>query len=261
MDIVYAMPGQQHRMFISIVHACPNACLFCVDFKSDSFYGFDLKNGRRPTAQEIVAAVEAYQFRHCISEVYYCGIGEPLLLYDTVVETVDEIRALFPSQTIIAINTSGTFYRWYPRVDFARKFDLIQVSLNAENEEKYNLICRPKVPGAYKVLTAFLHDLRDFLDHAGTACRVELTVVDPWEREHLPEEERTLSSIPRPDVDACRRIAAGFGWPLKVKTLIKDCEREEWRQFAQSIREPVDLHTIRASSRFPGSERNAPTRR
>ncbi len=44
MDIVYSMPEQQHRMFINIVHACPNACFFCVDFKGETFCGFDLQN-------------------------------------------------------------------------------------------------------------------------------------------------------------------------------------------------------------------------
>jgi TatD family-associated radical SAM protein len=236
MDVVYAMPGQPYRLFLNVVHACPNACLFCVDFKGDMFYGFDLKHGRWPTGQEIIAAVAAYPSRQSVREVYYCGIGEPLLLYNTVMETVDDIRALFPSHTTIAINTSGTFYLRHPRVDFARKFDLIQVSLNAENEEKYNLICRPKVKGAYKALMAFLYDLRDFIDQSGIACRVELSVVDPFDVEYLPAQERLVPNTPRPDLDACLLIADSFRWPLKVKKLIKDCEHEEWKEFAVSFR-------------------------
>ena len=227
MDVVYTMPGESHRMFINIVHACPNACFFCVDFKGETFYGFDLKNGRAPTTDEIVAAVRAYPDRPNVQEVYYCGIGEPLLLYDRVVESVPRVRALFQPGTILAINTSGTFYVRHRRVDFAGLFDLIQVSLNAENEEKYNRICRPKVHGAYQAMMAFLLDLRNFLDRTGSTCRVELTVVDAYEVEYLPERERALPGVPRPDVDACREIAATFGWPLKVKRLIRDCERAE----------------------------------
>lgn len=37
------MPGQPYRMFVNVVHACPNACFSCVDFKGDTFYGFDRK--------------------------------------------------------------------------------------------------------------------------------------------------------------------------------------------------------------------------
>lgn len=170
MDVVYAMPGQPHRMFINIVHACPNACLFCVDFKGETFYGFDLKTGTAPTTAEIVSAVRACPDRSRVREVYYCGIGEPLLLYDRVVESAPRIRELLEPTAILAINTSGTFYLRHRRVDFASLFDLVQVSLNAENEEKYNLICRPKVPGAYDALIQFLYDLRDFLNRTPGTC-------------------------------------------------------------------------------------------
>lgn len=236
MDIVYAMPNQSHRMFINIVHACPNACFFCVDFKGDMFYGFDLKRGRSPSVDDIIAAVNNYPLKQSVTEVYYCGIGEPLLLYDRVVETAKQIRELVSPKTILAINTSGTFYLRHKRVDFTRYFDLVQVSLNAESEEKYNQICRPKVQGAYKALMAFLRDLRGFLNTADISCRVELSAVDPSDVEMLPPHERMLEEIPKPDIVACQKIAESFGWPLKVKKLIKDCERSEWGAFADTLR-------------------------
>ena len=229
------MPGNAQRMFINVVHSCPNACFFCVDFKGETFYGFDLKRGKPSTTKEIIKSVEDYPNRHLISEVYICGIGEPLLRYDTVVLVAEQLRSLFSPQTVIAVNTSGTFYLRFPRVDFATRFDLIQVSLNAENEEKYNLICRPKVMGAYQALMQFLHHLKQFLSESKHPCRVELTVVDTSDRQHLPEAEQLLPEILSPDIDACRRIADSFGWPLKVKTLIKDCERPEWSTFAESF--------------------------
>lgn len=236
MDIVYGMPGQNHRLFINVVHACPNACLFCVDFKGDTFYGFELKNGRPPTASEIVAAVEAYPFLQGVRELYYCGIGEPLLRCETVVGSAKAIRALLPPHTMVAVNTSGTFYIKHPRVDFARDFDLIQVSLNAESEEKYNAICRPKVRGAYNALMTFLRDLHRFLQTTGVPCRVELSVVDTSDDvANLPNSARSLTSIPTPDLEACHAIAESFGWPLKAKKLITDCERSDWNGFPAAV--------------------------
>lgn len=236
MDIIYFLPNQPHRIFINIVHACPNACFFCVDFKGNTFYGFDLTRGKSPTIEEIVAALQAYPFRSSVREIYYCGIGEPLLLYDHVLSSVHRVRECFQSDAVVAINTSGTFYLRHQRVDFADSFDLIQISLNAENEEKYNQICRPKVKGAYKALMKFLADLRTHIDRTGANCRVELTIVDPEKVEHLPERERGMADIPRPDVEACKKIAKNLGWPLKVKTLIKDCENSEWQTFAGQFR-------------------------
>lgn len=241
MDIVYSMPGQKSRLFLNVVHACPNACLFCVDFKGDTFFGYDLKSGRKASADEIVYAVEAYPYRQSIEEVYYCGIGEPLLLYDAVMDSVDRVRTLLPPNVVMAINTSGTFYLRHPRVDFARKFDLIQISLNAENEEKYNLICQPKIEGAYKALMTFLSDLREYLDESDIACRVELSVVDTSDSASLPKAARASSCIPVPDIEECQRIADGFGWPLKVKELIKDHDDGKWMEFARDVRQRIAM--------------------
>jgi GTP 3',8-cyclase len=236
MDVIYAMPGQPHRLFVNVIHACPNACYFCVDFKGDSFFGFNLSKGRAPTCEEMVSAVKSFPHRAQVRELYFCGIGEPMLQYDRVVEAATRIRSLLPAGALMALNTSGMFYLADPRLDFAEHFDLIQISLNAENEAKYDEICRPKVRGAYQVLMRFLKDLREFISRSGSTCRVELTVVDVAAREHLPERERAMPSPPTPDIAACRRIADKFGWPLKVKPLIVASELGAWDPFAQEYR-------------------------
>jgi len=236
MDIVYTMPGQNHRLFINVVHSCPNACLFCVDFKGDAFYGFDLKQGKPPSTEEIVSSVAAYPNKSEVSEIYFCGIGEPLLRYEPVIESARRIRTLLGKETCIAINTSGTFFGRDPRVDFAKEFDLIQVSLNAENEEKYNQICRPKIPDAYSSVMAFLDALRRFLTDTKSSCRVELSVVDTSKIERLPRREQFRGKLPIPDFIACQKIADRFGWPLKIKELMPDCEDSGWRDFATQFR-------------------------
>ena len=43
------------------VPACPNACLFRVDIKGDTFYGLDLKTGRALITEEIVPCAEERQ--------------------------------------------------------------------------------------------------------------------------------------------------------------------------------------------------------
>lgn len=236
MDILYMMPNQNQRLFINVVHACPNACVFCVDFKGETFYGFDLKGGRARSVEDNVSAIEKYPSRENIKEVYYCGIGEPLLLYDLVIESVPSVRTLFLKETVIAINTSGTCYLRDQRVDFAGLFDLIQISLNAESEKKYNLICRPKAKGTYAALKSFLQALRDYIECYNIECRVELMVVDLLEFETLPESDGRLYDVPRPNIEACKKIADGLNWPLKVKSLIKDCEYMKWKVFAEDIR-------------------------
>lgn len=252
MQITYAMPGERHRLFLNVVHACPNACLFCVDFQGGAFYGFDLKHGHPATVEQIIAAVQRYPLLAEVTQVYFCGIGEPLLCYDVVVDTATRLRSVLARDVMLAVNTSGTFYHWNPRVDFAQHFDLIQVSLNAENEEKYEQICRPKFRGAYQTLMSFLRHLRRFIEETAIPCRVELSVVDTSEVQYLPAKERNRRDIPKPDLEACRQVAASFGWPLKVKRLMRDFEREEWRPFAEGLRSrtPAASNTTAIGSRL-----------
>lgn len=239
MEILYTMPGSSSRLFINIVHACPNACLFCVDFKGDTFYGFNLKGGKPVKSKEVISAISKLQNRESIQQVFVCGIGEPLLLYDTVIEVAKKIRQYFNPNTVIAINTSGTHYLRIPQVDFSRYFDLIQVSLNAENEEKYNQICRPKIGGAYRAMMCFLDHLKNFIAENALSCKVELTVVDTSNHDFLPDKEKGNLNIPIPDIEKCKEIAASFNWPLKVKPLIEDCENDQWTLFADTTRRRI----------------------
>lgn len=236
MDIVYCMPQQAGRLFVNVIHACPNACTFCVDFKGDTFFGFDLKSGNSLSSEQIVTAVKGWPYLATVKEIYFCGIGEPLLRYASVIEAATQLREMFSADVTIGINTSGTFYRWNPRVDFARHFDLVQVSLNAESAEKYDQICRPKFRGAYSVLMRFLAHLRQFLNEGHSSCRVELSVVDTSDSEYLPVREQGGSTVPTPDIQACEKIAESFGWPLKVKRLMRDYEDTRWVGFAEEVR-------------------------
>lgn len=233
MDIVYAMPNQDHRLFINMIYACPNECHFCIDFFSETFFGYDLKHGRSPTLSEISSALRKHPSRDNITEVYICGIGEPLLVYDRVIAVAKQVRTFFKPGTLIGINTSGTYYKKHPRVDFAEEFDLIQVSLNAENEEKYNQICRPKIHGAYRILMSFLISLKKYIQTNSLKCRVELSIIDPSDIGTIINGKFNLE-LPEPNIAKCAKVAEGFGWPLKVKPLIRENELTKWAKFAQA---------------------------
>lgn len=216
------MPGQSHRLFINFIYACPNSCFFCVDFKGDTFYGFDLKRGKRPTQADILAALNQFENKRDIKEIYFCGIGEPLLVYDLVLEVAKRTREIFGNKVLLGINTSGTFFKANPEVGFCKYFDIVQVSLNAENELKYNEICRPKFKGAYKTVMHFLNALKKYIVENQIPVKVELSVVDTSNGTHLPKWASDNGDIPLPDFDKCKVIADGFGWDLKIKTLLED---------------------------------------
>lgn len=234
MDIVYAMPGQPHRLFVNPVHACPNRCTFCVDFHADTFFGFDLKHGRPAPSPDLAEAVLRHSTIADVEEIYFCGVGEPLLRYDAVVQAATALRASLPD-VMLAINTSGTHYRRERRLDFVDVFDLVQVSLNAESSEKYDALCRPRFEGAFRTVLEFLEAATARIRDTSSHCRMELSIID-FRRadELLGQLAPPAEALPSPS--ACEDIARSLGWPLKIKPLMDDFGAQTWKPFADGVR-------------------------
>jgi hypothetical protein len=63
--------------------------------------------------------------------------------------------------------------------------------------------------------------------------RIRLSVVDTSEERCIPRSGRKdyeLGTFPAPDIEACKRIAADFGWPLIVKRLFRDSCDDVWKE-------------------------------
>jgi len=73
--------------------------------------------------------------------------------------------------------------------------DSVSISLNAEDEEKYEELCNPSLLGAYQAVIDFAKDCKKHFLH------VRLTVVN----------------IEKIDIIKCRRIAESLGCDFKVR--------------------------------------------
>ena len=73
--------------------------------------------------------------------------------------------------------------------------DSVSISLNAEDEEKYEELCNPSLLGAYQAVLDFAKDCKKHFLH------VRLTVVN----------------IEKIDIIKCRRIAESLGCDFKVR--------------------------------------------
>jgi TatD family-associated radical SAM protein len=76
--------------------------------------------------------------------------------------------------------------------------DAVSISLNAENKEKYNSICKPLNPNVYESIIEFIKDCRERLETG-------VTVID----------------IPEIDIEKCRKIARDLRVGFRVRKLIK----------------------------------------
>lgn len=182
------------NLYLNITNRCTNRCVFCIKNYSYVLAGYNLKLNREPTREEIIKnALNA----HCEEqEIVFCGMGEPLIRLDDVIYVAKKLKVL---GTPMRVNTNGQAKLLYPNRNVAEELSqsikAISISLNAENEEKYNLLCRPQFPNAYQKILEFAKECVEHLD-------TTLSVVD----------------LPEIDVEKCRCIAADLGAKFLVRT-------------------------------------------
>jgi TatD family-associated radical SAM protein len=134
------------------------------------------------------------------SEVVFCGYGEPTIRLIELLEVASRVRELRPSVRI-RLNTNGLGNLYHRRnivPDLAGAVDTVSVSLNAQDGETFERLCRPGIgPDAYNSLLDFSRKCIE------AGLKVILTVVEHTEV----------------DVKACREIAEGMGAAFRIRPL------------------------------------------
>ena len=146
--------------YINITNACTNSCVFCVRDQKEDVQGAKLWLDKDDTtAQDVIAQIEE-NIKEVLQagEIVFCGYGEPLIKIDEVVEICKYLKKNYP-ELKIRINTNGHANAIHKRnvaPELAPYIDIISISLNAENEEKYNLVSNPKIDNAYEEVKRFI---------------------------------------------------------------------------------------------------------
>ena len=187
-------------LYVNLTNRCPCACTFCIRQNGDGVYGSDsLLHEREPTVDEVCASIEK-NLGTC-RELVFCGYGEPTERLDALLEVAAWFRKMH-SDIPIRVNTNG-LSDLIAGEPTARRFkglvDTVSISLNAPTAEEYAALCRPKFGlAAYPALLKFAEAVKGFVKD------VTLTVVGT--ESLTPEKE-----------EACRRVAAEHGLPLRVR--------------------------------------------
>lgn len=200
MTITYELGSS---LYVNITNRCSNACTFCVRNKHDTVNGKDnLWLDREPTIDEIKTDFK----RRDLSEydaVVFCGYGEPMMRADVVIEIAKWLKKNHPDIKI-RINTNGQANMIYKK-DITPQLkgiiDCVSISLNAENAEKYQKLCKSEFgEEAYTGL----------LEFARLAKR------------HVPEVVLSVVDIMKPEeIEQCRKIAEDCGVTFRVREFIK----------------------------------------
>ncbi len=222
---VYTMPCKPGSVYVNFGEECLNECRFCVK-RFGNFFGYSLDSSfGNQTVDNIKGGLERIcKLNSSPNEIVICGIGEPFLHYDELIDISKTSKKIFGNKVPVRADTSGLWWEARKDLTFLDYVDSLSVSLNAESEEKYNSICQPKISGAYNVLMDFLKTLSEEKKRREKFPEVRLTIVDTSAKEFMPARKETdyKEDCPVPDISKCRDIATSFGFPLVVKHLFRD---------------------------------------
>ena len=197
---VYALDG---NLYINLTNKCSNGCDFCVRNERDSYYGHYLwlRHGE-PTAEKVIAALNATKDLTQYKEVVFCGFGEPTYRVAEMVAVCDYLHEKGLS-TRLNTNGQGNLINKRDIIpDLKGKIDLVNVSLNAASAEKYQKICRSQYgENGFGAMVEFAKECKR------QGVNVRFSIVD---------------CIGKEEVDACKALADSVRVPLYVRDYITD---------------------------------------
>ena len=190
-------------LYINVTNRCTNRCEFCIRNNGDGAYGSNsLWLEREPTVDEVLADVFSRDLSK-YSELVFCGYGEPAVRLHDIREIALGIKKRYPSVKI-RVNTNGhsdLILGADTAPLYKDAFDVVSISLNTPNADKYVEICHPVYhKTAFDALLTFAKNVNNYVQ------KTFLSVV----RQTLTADE----------LDQCYKIADDLGVTLKVRDYI-----------------------------------------
>lgn len=163
-----------NKLYLNITNKCSNHCCFCIRNFKKGVGGFNLKLAKDPSSTQVISELEKVIHKKNWSELVFCGFGEPTQRLDLLLEITSWIRRNYRKSLIIRVNTNGHGYALNPGRNVAEELKIagvnrVSVSLNAQDKETYNEICKPKIENAYLAVLDFINKAKKILEVEATA--------------------------------------------------------------------------------------------
>lgn len=196
MTILYKI---HNGLYVNLTNKCPCRCSFCLreDKNSSSLYG-DLWLEREPSVEEV-----KNEFLKCdlteFDEIVFCGFGEPTMrLYD-IFEICRFLRTI--TDLPIRINTNGMadlIHGKNTAPDFKGLIDIVSISLNTPNKERYFEITKNKFGiDSFDAVIDFARNVKPYVK------KVVLSTVE--------------TTITKEEEEECRKIADEVGAVYRIR--------------------------------------------
>lgn len=187
-DILYRYNNQ---VYFNLTNKCPCRCTFCIRNNGDSVgEASNLWFEKDPSLEEILAAIDAYDFADC-KEVVYCGYGEPTMVLENLLAVSSYLRERYPFK--IRLNTNGLsdlIHKRSTAEEICGAVDSISISLNMPDAKSYCEVVRPAYgEKSFDAMLKFAQDCKKYLDD------VRFSVVDVIGEENVRKSQKLADSL------------------------------------------------------------------
>ena len=199
-DSLKEQPEGKRGIYINLTNKCNCACTFCLRNMKEMAEQSSLWLKEEPSVPEVKSLLDELPW-DMVSEIVFCGFGEPTCRIDAVVELLKYVKDTYP-EVKTRLNTNGLSDLMYGRStagDFAGGIlDTVSISLNASNKERYLELTRAKYGiESFDAMLKFAVDCKEYVPN------VVMTVVEKVENQQ--------------EIDLCQKICDDRGLKLRVR--------------------------------------------
>ena len=162
-ELIYFVRGDKHKAYLNITpnYACTNDCVFCDKHILEGAVQSNLYLEKAPSLEEVIEELHEKVDKRIVEEFVFCGIGEPLIYLDKVLDITKYIKKEYNKP--VRVNTNGQAYVLHPDKNVVLMLqmagvDSVSVSLNVTNEKEYKKLHRPKHKDVFNEILEFVQD-------------------------------------------------------------------------------------------------------
>lgn len=160
-----------NNLYINLTNRCTNSCVSCNKDYLSSVVGANLILDKEPSVGEVIKELTKMRekFVHLFpsGEIVFCGVGEPTVRFDDLINVARTYRSIQPSQTFrLDTNGLGIFYHranlilnrekkeYFEHIDSETGvidalhdagITKVNVSVNATSPQQYVKLCNPNL--------------------------------------------------------------------------------------------------------------------
>lgn len=200
--IVYELCG---KTYINLTNSCTNECEFCIRNIKDDVIGKNMWLKYDNIIGDDVIDALNFNKENLKDEIIYCGYGEPTLRLSALIKSAKYIKENFKNKKI-RLNTNGhgnLVYQTDIVPQLAQYIDSVSISLNAQDEETYNKISKPRIKNAYIGMLDFVKKCKK------NGIDTTVTIVTHFKDYAI-------------DVEKCRQIANDLGVKFREREYLNN---------------------------------------